>query len=548
MITLISLVSKCRPRHLSLALISLTTVLAGALLLQAQTNLSGVWVLKVPRGDETFRKSWFEVKQEGQTVTLSQLSGRSPDLPAPAGRGGPAAPGGRAQAAPPTGTFVNGKLHFEMAGRGFGQKQPPPATVYDGTLEGSRIALTVTGGRGGTSTAILERSTLEASYPKRIPPPELHPVKSNGLAKTPPMGWNSWNLFADRVDDKTVRGIADAMVESGMKKAGYVYVNIDDTWEGESRDAQGNMTTNSKFPNMKALADYVHSKGLKIGIYSSPGPNTCAGYEGSYGHEEQDAKTFAAWGIDYLKYDWCGANRVYTGEEEHAVYQRMGDALLKAGRPIVYSLCQYGQVKVWEWGALVGGNLWRTTGDIGDRWQSMHNIGFGTAIPGGLTQLDIAQHSKIGLWNDPDMLEIGNGGMTTDEYKTHFTLWSMLRSPLLAGNDIRKMTPETKEILLNAEVIAVNQDPAGLAPKLVSHEGTSDVISRPLKDKSTAVALFNRGDQPATITVKWEALGLKGKKLRGRDLWKHQDVTLSGDGFSAQVPTHGVVVLKVSAK
>jgi alpha-galactosidase len=417
------------------------------------------------------------------------------------------------------------------------------------------------GGRGGAAptSAILERSTREAFELPRLPLPELHTVKSNGLAKTPPMGWNSWNLFRGRVDDKLVREIADAMVTSGMKKAGYIYVNIDDTWEAESRDPQGNMLTNSKFPDMKALADYVHSKGLKIGIYSSPGPTTCQQYEGSYGHEEQDAKTFAAWGIDYLKYDWCGASRVYTDEDMRAAYQKMGDALLKAGRPIVYSLCQYGRAKVWEWGALVGGNLWRTTGDISDRWQSMETLGFGPSIPGGiqrpgepppprLTQLDIAQHSNVGHWNDPDMLEVGNGGMTTDEYKTHFTLWSMLRSPLLAGNDIRNMTQETRDILLNTEVIAIDQDPAALPAKLVSREGTSDVIMRPLKDKSVAVAFFNRGDQAAKISVKWDAIGFGGKKLRGRDLWKHAPVELAAEGHTAEVPTHGVVLLKVSTR
>ncbi len=535
-------------------LIPLALVFASAaFFVQAQSDISGVWVLKAPRGDGTFRKTWYEVKQDGQNVTLTTLSGRSPELPPPtppAGRG--AAPGarggfgGRGPAAP-AGTFVNGKLHFEIAGRG-GQKQAPTPTVYEGNLAGNTINLAVTGGRGGPSTAIMERSTVEASYPKRIPPPALHTVKRNGLAKTPPMGWNSWNLFASRVDDKLVREIADAMVTSGMKQAGYVYVNIDDTWEGESRDANGKMTTNTKFPDMKALADYVHSKGLKLGIYSSPGPNTCAQYEGSYGHEEQDAKTFAAWGIDYLKYDWCGASRVYTDDEMRAVYQKMGDALINSGRPILYSLCQYGRDKVWDWGGLVGGNSWRTTGDIRDSWQSMQNLGFGPAIPGGLTQLDIAPAAKPGMWNDPDMLEVGNGGMTNDEYKTHFTLWSMLRSPLLAGNDIRSMTDETKQILLNAEVIAVSQDPAGLPAKLVSREGTNDVISRPMKDKSVVVTFFNRGEGPATIGVKWDALGFAGKNLRGRDLWKHSDVTLTGDGFQAEVPQHGVVALRVSAK
>jgi alpha-galactosidase len=544
-------------------------VAAGAALLLAQSDLSGVWVLKVPRGDGTFRKTFYELKQDGQNVSMSMMMARPPaGMQPPAGARGP----GRGFQ-PIAATFSGGKIRFEMAGFGRGPRggggQAPPPTVYEGPMESGKFNLTISGGPGAggrgpggmpqATTAILERSTREAWELPRLPLPEIHTVKSNGLAKTPPMGWNSWNLFRGRVDDKLVREIADAMVSSGMKQAGYIYVNIDDTWEGEARDAQGNMTTNSKFPNMKALSDYVHSKGLKIGIYSSPGPTTCQQYEGSYGHEEQDAKTFAQWGIDYLKYDWCGASRVYTDADMHAAYQKMGDALLKSGRPIVYSLCQYGRAKVWEWGPQVGGNLWRTTGDISDRWPSMERIGFGPSIPGGirqpdqpappeLTQLDIASASNVGHWNDPDMLEIGNGGMSNDEYKTHFSLWCMLRAPLLAGNDIRNMPQETKDILLNTEVIAIDQDSAALPAKLVSREGTNDVIARPLKDKSMAVAFFNRGDSPAQISVKWDSIGFGGKKLTGRDLWKHEAVTLSGDNYTATVPTHGVVLLKVSAR
>ncbi len=353
------------------------------------------------------------------------------------------------------------------------------------------------------------------------------------------MGWNSWNKFAGRIDDATVRGIADAMVSSGMKDVGYTYVNIDDTWEGP-RDLQGNITSNRKFPDMKALADYVHSKGLKIGIYSSPGPKTCAGYEGSYGHEEQDAKTFAAWGIDYLKYDWCGAARIYKDEEMQAVYQKMGDILLTTGRPIVYSLCQYGRAEVWKWGPKVGGNLWRTTGDIRDNWESMERIGF--------RQLEITSYAHPGHWNDPDMLEIGNGGMTGDEYRTHMSLWALLAAPLLAGNDLRTMTEETKSILMNTEVIAIDQDPAGKPVKRIFVSGDTEVLARSLHDNSIAVGLFNRGDQPAEVSVKWDMLDLGGRKLRGRDLWKHQDVEATGDGYSALVPTHGVVLLRVAGE
>jgi alpha-galactosidase len=269
---------------------------------------------------------------------------------------------------------------------------------------------------------------------------------------------------------------------------------------------------------MKALADYVHSKGLKLGIYSSPGPQTCAGYEGSYGHEEQDAKTYAAWGIDYLKYDWCEARNVYKDDEEQAIYQKMGDALVKSGRPIVFSLCQYGHDNVWQWGSKVGGNLWRTTGDINDHWASLDLIGFGTQQ--GVTQLEIAQFAKPGHFNDPDMLEIGNGGMTADEYRLHMSVWSLLAAPLLAGNDLRTMSDETKSILMNAEVIAVDQDKAVNPVRAV----TPDVWARTLADGSMAVGLINRGEAPVAVSVTWKSLGIAGKKIQARDLWAHKEV------------------------
>ena len=358
---------------------------------------------------------------------------------------------------------------------------------------------------------------------------------TDGLATTPPMGWNSWNKFAGRIDDATVRGIADAMARSGMKDAGYVYINIDDTWES-GRDAQGNIQTNKKFPDMKALADYVHKKGLKLGIYSSPGPDTCAGYEGSYGHEDQDARTYAAWGIDYLKYDWCGARNLYTDEEMPAIYQKMGDALLKTGRPIVYSLCQYGRLDVWKWGADVGGNLWRTTGDIRDTWDSMTGIGF--------RQNALAEFAKPGHWNDPDMLEIGNGGMTDTEYRTHMSLWAMLAAPLLAGNDLRSMTPATLAILTNREVIAVDQDKLGKQGKQVWKAGDQEIWTRPLSGGATAVAVFNRGKDEAKVSVKWAELGIVKKKVV-RDLWLHQDIDTAGNEYAVAVPSHGVVMLRV---
>lgn len=410
--------------------------------------------------------------------------------------------------------------------------------TYEGKLAGDELHLVTK--RRPTDTSLVETVARrvpagEGAYPARNPLPTLHNVRDNGLARTPPMGWNSWNKFAGRVDDAAVRAMADAMVSSGMKDAGYQYINIDDTWEG-SRDAQGNITTNKKFPDMKALADYVHGKGLKLGIYSSPGPNTCAGYEGSYGHEAQDARTYAAWGIDYLKYDWCGARNLYADEDMPQVYQIMGEALLATGRPIVFSLCQYGRLDVWKWGPDVGGNLWRTTGDIRDAWASMSRIGF--------SQDSLAPYAKPGHWNDPDMLEIGNGGMTDDEYRTHMSLWSMLAAPLLAGNDLRTMTPAIRDILTNREVIAIDQDPAGRQGRRTSATGETEIWTRVLADGSHAVAVFNRGAAPVAVPVRWGDLGISAHE-RVRDLWAHTDLSGKGLELSTTVPSHGVALWRV---
>jgi alpha-galactosidase len=356
------------------------------------------------------------------------------------------------------------------------------------------------------------------------------------------MGWNSWNKFAGKVTAEDVKGMADALVASGMDKLGYVYVNIDDTWE-QGRDAQGNITTNRKFPDMKSLAAYVHSKGLKIGIYSSPGPTTCAGYEGSFGHELQDAKTYASWGIDYLKYDLCGARTIYPSSEENhrGLYQKMGEALQQAGHPVVFSLCQYGENDPWKWGTKTGGNLWRTTGDISDHWESMDRIGF--------SQITISSYTRPGHWNDPDMLEVGNGGMTGDEYRTHMSLWSMLAAPLIAGNDLRTMSDETKSILMNKEVIAVDQDSAAKPVAMLSTVGEVETLWRPMADGSVIVGIYNRGDDATTSELQLSKVpGLAGKKLQARDLWLHSDVPIKGDQYTAKVAKHGVVLLRVRAK
>jgi alpha-galactosidase len=332
--------------------------------------------------------------------------------------------------------------------------------------------------------------------------------------------------------------MADAMVSSGMRDAGYIYVNIDDTWEGV-RDAQGNIQSNHKFPDMKALADYVHSKGLKLGIYSSPGPRTCANYPGSYGHEEQDAKTFAAWDIDYLKYDWCSARNIYKNDALQPVYQKMGAALQATGRPIVYSLCEYGWGDVQEWGPQVGGNLWRTTGDIRDEWSSM--------IENVEKQVPTAPYAGPGHWNDPDMLEVGNGHMTNDEYRTHMSLWALTASPLLAGNDIRTMTAETKAILLNKEVIAIDQDPLGRQASPVK-QGDLETWIKPLADGGVAVGVVNLGASTAQGEVHMDELRLKGSVSSARDVWTHKDVAFRNGLYTETIPSHGVMLLTVSAK
>lgn len=370
--------------------------------------------------------------------------------------------------------------------------------------------------------------------------------QTSTLAATPPMGWNSWNLFAGRVSDKDVRAAADAMVSSGMKDAGYIYVNIDDTWQGE-RDAQGILHPNSKFPDMKGLADYVHSKGLKIGIYSGPGEKTCAKYAGSLGHEEQDAKMYAAWGIDYLKYDLCSfrQNMVAEAPNDPAkqnqmmkdAYAKMQKALLATGRPIVYSFCQYGWDAVWEWGPSLGANLWRTTGDINPTWDRMTLIGF--------SQAGLSKYAGPGHWNDPDMLEVGNGKLTLDENRLHMSLWAILAAPLLAGNDLSKMTPETKAILLNKEVIAVDQDKLGKQGDRAMAWGMTEIWTKPLSGGALAAGLFNRDTEPHSVTLHLRDVGAPAN-AKLRDLWAHKDVSATDGAYTVTVPGHGVVLLKVS--
>uniref|UniRef100_A0A9I9D1U9 Alpha-galactosidase n=1 Tax=Cucumis melo TaxID=3656 RepID=A0A9I9D1U9_CUCME len=353
---------------------------------------------------------------------------------------------------------------------------------------------------------------------------------ANGLGVTPPMGWNSWNHFACNINEKMIRETADALVSTGLSKLGYEYVNIDDCWAEIARDDKGNLVPkNSTFPSgMKALADYVHAKGLKIGIYSDAGYFTCSKtMPGSLGHEEQDAKTFAAWGIDYLKYDNCNNGNI----KPTIRYPVMTRALMKAGRPIFLSLCEWGDLHPALWGDKLG-NSWRTTNDINDSWESM------------ISRADLneiyADYARPGGWNDPDMLEVGNGGMTKDEYIVHFSLWAISKAPLLLGCDLRNLTKETKEIITNTEVIAVNQDPLGVQAKKVRSEGDLEVWAGPLSGYRVAVVLLNRGPWRNAITAQWDDIGIPpNSNVEARDLWERTTLkTTFVANLTATVDSH----------
>ncbi|MGH9344698.1 MAG: glycoside hydrolase family 27 protein [Terriglobia bacterium] len=390
------------------------------------------------------------------------------------------------------------------------------------------------------------------------------------LAATPPMGWSTWNHFHHDISDAMVRAQADAMVSSGMRDAGYVYVNIDGGWEGY-RDSAGVLHPNKNFPDMKALGDYIHSKGLKFGMYTGPGPKTCGGAEASYGHEAQDARMFASWGVDFLKYDLCtfreimvqksGATAKSTAspasalgyaeimEQEpnavvekgdaamRAAYLKMHQALLETGRPILFSMCQYGEAKVWEWGPRVGGNMWRTSGDINDNYARVVTVGFNEA--------GLAPYAGPGHWNDPDSLEVGNGSMTANESRTNFSLWAILAAPLIAGNDLVNMSAETRSILLNKEVIAVDQDPLGKQGDRSWQTGPLEVWSRPLSGGDLAVAMFNGTRTPLKMTLNLAKVGWHGDAA-ARDLWAHRDIGEIHKDYTVRVAPHGVVMLRLS--
>ena len=372
--------------------------------------------------------------------------------------------------------------------------------------------------------------------------------KYEGLALTPPMGWNSWNKFlCDGINEKVVQQAADAMLTSGMKEAGYQYIVIDDCWQ-VSRDSAGNIEADKvKFPSgIKALADYIHSKGLKFGIYTCAGTKTCAGRPSSLGYEFQDARQYAAWGVDYLKEDWCN-----TGTQNaQSSYTLMRDAIYKAGRPMIFSLCEWGLSKPWLWARDVG-HLWRTTGDIQNNWNTP-DAKEGKVWGGGvLLNLDmqkgLEQYAGPGHWNDPDMLEVGNGGLTVEEERAHFSLWCMLAAPLMAGNAINTMNPATQNILTNKEAIAIDQDVLGRQGYKIVDEENFEVFMKPLANGDTAICLFNRSDNIMKLTVNWSDYKI-GKNFLLRDVWLHKDVGTTATPFVTSIAKHDVVLLRLQKR
>jgi alpha-galactosidase len=392
-------------------------------------------------------------------------------------------------------------------------------------------------GSGGLMALLFCGILISAANAADAPPPRAE----NGLASTPPLGWNSWNKFGCNINEGIIRQAAAAMVSSGMKDAGYQYIVIDDCWHG-TRDARGDIQADpQRFPSgIGALAAYVHGLGLKFGIYSDAGTKTCAGRPGSRGYEYQDARQYAAWGVDYLKYDWCN-----TGTQNaQAAYLTMSDALRASGRDIVFSLCEWGTSKPWLWAKGVG-NLWRTTGDIHDAWEGKRNHALGVLDILDLNA-ELYPYAGPGHWNDPDMLEVGNGGMSENEYRAHFSMWAMLAAPLIAGNDLSNMDAATKKILLNKEVIAVDQDVLGIQAHRAAQTGSADVWVRPLAGGGRAVALLNRGTAAAPLTVTWQQLDYPDHvAARIRDLWQAKDVGTVKANYTAVVPPHSVVMLKV---
>jgi alpha-galactosidase len=425
-----------------------------------------------------------------------------------------------------------GPLRFSATGLPVGLSVDPTSGIITGSIRKpgqSHVALTVRGPHG------VARRSLRIVSGK------------DALARTPPMGWNSWNVWGPAVDAQKVLAAAEWLEKSGLAAHGFQYVVIDDAWSGK-RSPGGEIVPNEKFPDLRALADAVHARGLKLGIYSSPGPKTCEGFEGSWQHEAQDAATYAGWGVDLLKYDWCSYEEIARDQslaELQKPYIVMRDALARVDRDIVYSLCQYGFGDVWQWGAEVGGNLWRTSGDLLDQWSNLDSVGF--------RQAGRERWTRPGHWNDTDMLVVGSVGwgpdlhptrLTPNEQMLHVALWALQAAPLFIGADLSRLDPFTLALLTNDEVIDVDQDPLGSAATRIWQEGRLEIWARPLADGTKAVGLFNRGLAPQTVTARWSDLGVRGRQPV-RDLWLRKNLGVYTNAFSTTVPRHGVVFLKL---
>ena len=421
---------------------------------------------------------------------------------------------------------------------------------------------------GALSKAGQYRVTLRASNRLGRAEREFRIICGDTLALTPHMGWNSWYVWENHVTDKIIRQAADAMVSSGMINHGYMYVNIDDCWAvkpgakdptlgGTPRDAQGRVNANARFPDMKGLTDYIHAKGLKAGIYTSPGPLTCAGHVGAYEHEELDLRRFVEWGYDFLKYDWCSYGDIDKGTTRAGLekpYRLMGDLLKKQPRDLVFNLCQYGMGNVWEWGAQVGGHSWRTAGDLGGSFEGIPSALFRDGFD-VYARNELHKFGKPGAWNDPDYLLLGYLSnwqgqtvptpLTPNEQYSHMSLWCLVAAPLILSGDIARLDDFTLGLLCNDEVLEVDQDPLGKPGRRLSKDGDAEVWARPMEDGSLAVGLFNRGEMQTTVTAKWSDLGLTGSRTV-RDLWRQKNLGVFESEFQAPVPRHGVVFVRVT--
>jgi alpha-galactosidase len=537
-------------------------------------NLTGITNLLLKVGDANDGNSfdhadWADAKFEmsGDTLPKTQSAPWEPAIiltPAPS-------PQPRINSAPIFGVRPGSPFLFTVAATG----DRPMTFSAHGLPQGLQIDPQTGRITGSLSRAGEYSVTLRARNSLGGARKKFKIVCGDQIALTPQMGWNSWNCFAWTVSEDKVKAAADEMVRSGLINHGWTYINVDDFWEnnlapndptlkGPFRDANGLIVPNARFPDMKGMADYIHSLGLKAGLYSSPGPWTCGSCTASWQHEAQDAQTYANWGFDYLKYDWCSYGDIADGKipspkgvptwanghgaNDQAValypYQVMGDLLRKQNRDILFSLCQYGMDDVWKWGGSVKGNSWRTTGDINDSWNSMSGIGF--------NQDKTAPYAKPGNWNDPDMLVVGKVGwgnlhpshLTPNEQYTHISLWCLLSAPLLIGCDMTQLDAFTLNLLENDEVIAVDQDPLGKEATTVAKTDDTRVYAKHLADGSMAVGLFNLGETPNQVQVNWSDLGLKGR-LHVRDLWRQKDLGKFANSFTATVPRHGVVLVRV---